>query len=912
MKNKRFLSMVLCFVLVASLFTGFVSTASAEDVVNYVIKDGDYMLKVCKSLGLDYFQCKNAIMTLNNFTTDAQLNRLTIGQTIKLPASNAVAATVKATSATTTTVTTSTTVNGKTTTTTSTNTVSGNMANYNVAFYLIPHVVQYGETLASICNNYGTSYAQYSSMILSMNGIGSANNVWAGKTIYVPSTKAPSAGGFYAVVNHVVSGGETLTSICNNYGTSYAANSALVNGLNSTKGTLNKIYAGQSLYVPVVSSAINNASGNSASSSGTASAVQSGYNITINCLDGKGNAYATLDGNTVTKADSGKTVKIVPNAKSGFAQKTLKVTRVDAFADVVTTNNTFTMPPCDVTIDVTYTDAYAIARKPSTYGSFTTLVNGVEADFACPNDKVVLLFSPDYGYTCTEASYKLGGSTVDIKQDGDGTWAFVMPSGDITVNVTFGKGKFYNIGKNIMDAAGANSKVGSLSFAVDNVSCTQAAKNSQVVITASPSKDFYIDGVSVAYASNPSKLVTECSKIDGNHWKFKMPGEDVIVNLRCKNNYSYKLKDISNENGTISFVATNGTPINTAPYQGEVHVVFTPKSGYKYKEGSLLVTYADGKTKVDLNSATSFIMPGADTAAVCTWEKVEETKYNINIISSDNGKSDSWVLRAGADPIERSKSNVAYSGDSVQIRAYKNSQYLCTAIKVFKHGDEGTVICDIPGADMSDILFTMPAYDVDVIVHFEKVEQYVTIKDVTSSIGGSIYPNFNGSGAPNAKVAASLTLTVNTSAGYKLSGVYVNRIAAGKSAVKINAGDDGVYRYTVQAEDYSTDPASNVLEFYAQFEVVDAEHNINISGGSYTVSGATEIVAGSVYSAKNTQEITLTPSSGNFVLDDGKFELYSGSESSGTKTGITPSYAGTDKIVFTMPNDDVYVYVTTA
>ena len=54
-----------------------------------------------------------------------------------------------------------------------------------------------------------------------------------------------------------VSSGETITSICNSYGTSYSNNATLVNGLNG-KTNMNRILVNQSVYIPVVSSAIIN------------------------------------------------------------------------------------------------------------------------------------------------------------------------------------------------------------------------------------------------------------------------------------------------------------------------------------------------------------------------------------------------------------------------------------------------------------------------------------------------------------------------------------------------------------------------------------------------------------------------------------------------------------------------------
>ena len=162
MNKKRFLSMVLCLSLVLSLFVGFSFSASADDIITHTVQNGEYLFKICKAYGLDYYQCKNAIMLLNGFTSETQLNKLSVGQKIKLPANNAVASTVKTT--TTTTVSTSTTTGSTTTTTTTTSVsgttgaagVAGSAAAYSPVLYIVPHKIVYGE-----CLSYASS-AKYS------------------------------------------------------------------------------------------------------------------------------------------------------------------------------------------------------------------------------------------------------------------------------------------------------------------------------------------------------------------------------------------------------------------------------------------------------------------------------------------------------------------------------------------------------------------------------------------------------------------------------------------------------------------------------------------------------------------------------------------------------------------------------
>ena len=152
MKTSRFISLLLCVVMIMSLFTGLAGSASADDVITHEVKSGEIMLKICEQHGLNYYACKDAIMALNGFTSETQLAKLSVGQKLKLPASDGLAKTAT----TSTAVVTSTTV-GNTTLTTTTNYVGTTATGGNVAFYLTPYTVQAGDTLAGICSKLNTS-----------------------------------------------------------------------------------------------------------------------------------------------------------------------------------------------------------------------------------------------------------------------------------------------------------------------------------------------------------------------------------------------------------------------------------------------------------------------------------------------------------------------------------------------------------------------------------------------------------------------------------------------------------------------------------------------------------------------------------------------------------------------------------
>lgn len=109
----------------------------------------------------------------------------------------------------------------------------------------VTHVVQSGETLSSIAQQYGVSEAS----IAAANSISDPNRIYAGQRLAIPScagapAASPSSGGTGQVI-HIVQSGETLSSIARHYGVSEASIAA-ANGI----GDPNRIYAGQRLIIP--------------------------------------------------------------------------------------------------------------------------------------------------------------------------------------------------------------------------------------------------------------------------------------------------------------------------------------------------------------------------------------------------------------------------------------------------------------------------------------------------------------------------------------------------------------------------------------------------------------------------------------------------------------------------------------
>lgn len=118
----------------------------------------------------------------------------------------------------------------------------------------------------------------------------------------------------------------------------------------------------------------------------------------------------------------------------------------DKLTESITNNNT-----SDINIVVEFTaGATENVVAESTYEPpytgkfsheiFTTVGDNGAIDvdrYATEGDKVTITVSPDEAYMLDEMTVTSGGKDVEVKDNGDGTYSFTMPSGDVKIEVTF-------------------------------------------------------------------------------------------------------------------------------------------------------------------------------------------------------------------------------------------------------------------------------------------------------------------------------------------------------------------------------------------------------------------------------------------------------------------------------------------
>ena len=876
--------------MIMSLFTGLAGSASADDVITHEVKSGEIMLKICEQHGLNYYACKDAIMALNGFTSETQLAKLSVGQKLKLPASDGLAKTAT----TSTAVVTSTTV-GNTTLTTTTNYVGTTATGGNVAFYLTPYTVQAGDTLAGICSKLNSSYYYYSPVILGINALANANYIRPGQVLLIPTTSAGSGG--YAVVAHQVQPGENMTAICNRYGISYQAMRTLVNGVNR-RDNMDKIYVGQTVYVPGTTAGVSAAattvttSGTTTTTTGTAATTAASattgaaYTITFS----SSNAFASSNGKDyVTATTAGSEVSVWSVTQAGYALKGINVVRLDTGAPVPVDYNYFTMPNANVYVEVAYEKGLTIQKEKSLYGSFDALVYGSSTSAAFEGDEVTVQAYPYNSYSVSSVTYQRSdrsSSAVEVKADASGNYKFTMPSYPILLKVTFAPTLYHKL-----TAINTIGK-GTVQFKIGNEVVTRAEQGQTVTMSFIPDKNWEFNNFEFEgnlFTHMPSRnSVTNFQKIQtitnnqySYSYSFVMGSSDITVSgAQFLNRTSYSITAVKQpgSHGTVRFNVIDQTTGNitynttTAKFGDTVQVKLSPDNDFIND-----VQYMKDNSKANGGllpwgvGTTSFTMPDGNATVNVRFIKdgAKHTYYNINTEIVPKAGGIVTFLDKDNCPVDR-----ADVGETITVKITPNPKYTLNKAAVVGGTDVWAVTLNgryitnaLPGSnftqpDPTDIYtytFTKRNSEDKVQVVFASEYQGIPVKFqqvVAGTVDGPSNPpvknikNLKVNGVnveygTHAIAGEVVSFTVELEEGYEV--VQVRKFAQDSTGTEIpgtsfliSGGSLNGYNYAygIRTEDIHRDASGNI-DSEVVFEITAQQK----SGYSYTVH-YTEPMAG--------------------------------------------------------------------
>ena len=220
MKN-RFISLVLSILIIASLFCSFCLSASADSGYFTVkIKSGDTITSVCTKNGINFEKNKNLIMVLNNMSKEVELNSLTAGSTIKLPTIS--------------------TINSKSA-----------ISSDKVKYYVIPYIIEKGDSIAHIYWLWGLRFENYQEDIKALNYKDNLDLLYVGATYLLPTTEANCITATYTtVMSHIMKSNEKVSDVFAAYGIDYKEKRDTLERYNLGRD-LSKLSAGDELLIPL-------------------------------------------------------------------------------------------------------------------------------------------------------------------------------------------------------------------------------------------------------------------------------------------------------------------------------------------------------------------------------------------------------------------------------------------------------------------------------------------------------------------------------------------------------------------------------------------------------------------------------------------------------------------------------------
>lgn len=682
--KKRLISMLLALLMVMSLFAGTSFSANAETVsigetIQYTMASGDYVLRICQRLGLNYYVCKDVIMALNNIS-EAQWRFLPVGKVLTLPASDADAVLIAKSgisipkgTGTTILPSANTVLTPTTSTTTSTATQTASAAsivsNDIFAYYLMPYTMSTGETVAGVCNAMGISFTYYASVIKNVNGISNWSKVRAGQTILLPTVDSPAVGTtVYKVYAHKLISGENAYNICSTVGINYGAYTSLLKALNS-KDNLSKLKAGEFFYYPIPTTiaapaASSTATASAASTTGASSTAATtttttatttttngtsttttstkAYALTSNVSSAAGTVQFFVNNKAVNTARAGEVVTVLVSTNNGKAFKNLVVKQLNGGADILMTGDSFIMPACDIRVEATISNGHSINIQANYLNKTVATVGGVAVS-AATKDSVVLISSVDpmYEIVSVYAYYKpLMGGKQDLNVSASN--GFVMPDHDVTVEVTLKPVSTHDFYVNVVGN-------GSFFLQVNGSQVTRATKGTAVTIISKA-----LDGFSVSNIQAVKHGTTENVSFINNN-TFIMPDDDVDVTVTFGNANNNIL--IMPGKGVVKAEAkVSGKTVTSANQGATVSIEATYAAGYSMDGvGIDVVRNNDGlKVNAKKTSATTaeFVMPagGVTVTPLAVGNKVDiEAKLNLNGVDVSAYKDFSFYVSSAAN-----------------------------------------------------------------------------------------------------------------------------------------------------------------------------------------------------------------------------------------------------------------------
>lgn len=789
--KKRLISILLVVLLTAALFAGTGISAHADTVsystMTYRMASGDYVLRICQKLGLNYYVCKPAIMKLNNISEN-QWRYLPVGKLLILPATDADAvvittgkgSTVSASTTTTTTSSTTSSVIAAATPSSSVKTVNTDQ----IWFWLVPYELRSGETLTDAMSSLGMSFARYAGTIQKVNQIKNWGSARTETSILLPTVYPPASGySRVTVYAHVMRAGETPYSVVTARGLNYTAIKGMLEILNEQYGSLANITTGNRFFYPIASDGKIMGRDRTAGTYGL-------YNG-LNSADGTVEFY--VNNERVYEAKAGQTVSYILKPAKGKAVKSVTLKLANGQGDMYLTGSSFVMPSCDVRLEAGFTSGHKITLECNYQNKAAVRVDGVSVDNAAKG-AIVMVSSLDSSLAIDELYINyvtLTGAKREAVPNID--QGFVMPDYDVTVEVVLKAVPTYSFFI-INDALNNNGANGTYWMQVDGARVTRAARGAEVKIVAEPDTGYTVGQIWVVRHDNQNPI-----GVFNN--SFVMPNTDVDIRVLFNpkgNNIRINPVEGGQFWATVGAQDVKANAVSEAGTNVQVFLNFqadpnTPGYTMSTNPDDYVVTRTIDGLRIPVTvtgGVPSFRMPaggatvtGGVTAAAQTYTAriyldgtlIPAGQYrDLSLYTKgDNAAARSEFRDGSGIEITTQQPTVASSvGEYINL-SYEGGEHIVLARYEIWDAAESTKLGEETNAANLTNCFQMPSQGVVIRAYFTSFTVKLAAKDVKVFGSGTVGlmvqdPNNPGNwiSADGVKVGEPFAITVSPSAGY--------------------------------------------------------------------------------------------------------------------------------------------------
>lgn len=439
---------------------------------------------------------------------------------------------------------------------------------------------------------------------------------------------------------------------------------------------------------------------------------------------------------TTAKMDDEINLEITQN--EGYQLSSLTYTYNNITTEIL--DNSFIMPAFDVVISASFERISYNITANTTNGTIepSSLIGKI-------GDEIKISFSADSGYELEKITYSYDDKIIDLEQNSEGIYSFIMPAYDVEISGIF-----------------VNSAVSSHIVEIDNfitngvisTNKNTASESDNIIITVTPNDGYRLSSLTYTYNNG--------SPIEITNFSFVMPDFDVEITASFEK-ISYIVSVDTLNNGTISVNS------NSAEIDDIIEVSLNLDNGYEISK----LFYTNGIEDIEIlltDDKYTFTMPASDIEISAV---LKLKSYDISVDTIENGSID--------------VQNSSIMDEKIEITVNSVENYRIKTLS-YTYNSQTIEILETDGV----YSFIMPTFDVVISAIFEEIPSFDITIDANMENGIITVEN------SSVKVGEEVIVTITPSSLYELSSLSYK---INDEIVEITQNEDNLYSFIMPESD---------------------------------------------------------------------------------------------------------------